>query len=248
MSERAVSKMCWRWPPAGRRRPPLTIPPLSGLGAGPVEPLARADDNPGGATGVCGVCRMAPRCSGAGDRGPPRRVAQEPNALLEAVFAEHYAGFCRLATLLLDDRAAAEEVVQEAFLRTFSLLVAAPSARAGPAGTCGRRSSTCAGAGCGGGASEDDRQPGQLAAAGASVRRPRRRRHGVLEAVRALPRRQRETVVLRYYEDLPSARWPSPLGCSVGTVKSQLARARATLARRLAPGAGSDTEEGSRAG
>ena len=37
-----------------------------------------------------------------------------------ALFDEHYAGLCRLATLLLDDRGAAEEVVQEAFLRTYS--------------------------------------------------------------------------------------------------------------------------------
>jgi RNA polymerase sigma factor (sigma-70 family) len=55
----------------------------------------------------------------------------------------------------------------------------------------------------------------------------------VLEAVRHLPPRQRETVILRYYEDLPEAAIAKVLGCSVGTVKSQLSKARATLAAAL---------------
>ena len=55
----------------------------------------------------------------------------------------------------------------------------------------------------------------------------------VLDAVRTLPPRQRETVVLRYYEDLTERDVAAALGCSVGTVKSQLARARASLARTL---------------
>ena len=56
----------------------------------------------------------------------------------------------------------------------------------------------------------------------------------VLAAIRTLPRRQREAVVLRYYGDLAEQQVARVLGCSVGTVKSQLARARVTLARRLA--------------
>jgi len=62
----------------------------------------------------------------------------------------------------------------------------------------------------------------------------------VLEAVRALPERQRETVVLRYFEDLSERDVAETLGCSVGTVKSQLSRARATLAGQLSVGAGDD--------
>ena len=53
----------------------------------------------------------------------------------------------------------------------------------------------------------------------------------VLAAVRTLPQRQREAVVLRYYADLAEQDVAKVLGCSVGTVKSQLARARVTLAR-----------------
>ncbi len=50
----------------------------------------------------------------------------------------------------------------------------------------------------------------------------------VLEAVRALPPRQRAAVVLRYCADLSEAEMAVALGCAPGTVKSQLAKARPT--------------------
>jgi RNA polymerase sigma-70 factor (sigma-E family) len=49
------------------------------------------------------------------------------------------------------------------------------------------------------------------------------------DALRTLPRRQRAVVVLRYFEDLTEAETAAALGCSVGTVKSQHARAMARL-------------------
>ncbi|MEV4496024.1 SigE family RNA polymerase sigma factor [Micromonospora arborensis] len=44
-----------------------------------------------------------------------------------------------------------------------------------------------------------------------------------------LPRRQRAALVLRYYEDLPDVEIADILGCAVGTVRSSISRALATL-------------------
>jgi len=166
---------------------------------------------------------------------PSRRDQQ-----IVALFDEHYAGLCRLASLLLGDRAAAEEVVQDAFLRTYAgwRRLRQPDRarwylRAAVVNGCrsrgrrrvtedrGNRSAWVAqsitGSGSGDGGDPDD----------AFV---------VIQAVRALPPRQREAVVLRYYDDLSEADVATVLGCSVGTVKSQLSKARATLARRLTEG------------
>ena len=56
-------------------------------------------------------------------------------------------------------------------------------------------------------------------------------RDALVGAVRLLPRRQRAVVVLRYFDDLTEAQAAEALGCSVGTVKSQTAKALATLRR-----------------
>ena len=53
----------------------------------------------------------------------------------------------------------------------------------------------------------------------------------VRELLRALPRRQRAVVVLRYFADLTEAQIAEAMGCSVGTVKSQHAKALTTLRR-----------------
>ena len=59
-------------------------------------------------------------------------------------------------------------------------------------------------------------------------------RRAVLDALGALPPRQRAVVVLRYYEDFTEARTAEVLGCSVSTVKSQNRKALATLRAALA--------------
>jgi RNA polymerase sigma-70 factor (sigma-E family) len=158
-----------------------------------------------------------------------------------ALFAEQYPSLCRLASMLLGDSAAAEEAVQEAFLKTFSgwWRIRYPERAAGylrvaVVNQCRSRARRKV--------SEDrsnrtiwsgldeapsDHDPDRSADAVA-----------VIGAVNALPPRQREAVILRYYHDLSEADVAVALGCAVGTVKSQLSKARATLGRAL----GADAE------
>jgi RNA polymerase sigma-70 factor (sigma-E family) len=56
-------------------------------------------------------------------------------------------------------------------------------------------------------------------------------RRVVVDALAELPRRQRATVVLRYYCDLSETETAASLGCSVGTVKSQAAKGLDRLRR-----------------
>jgi RNA polymerase sigma-70 factor (sigma-E family) len=163
--------------------------------------------------------------------GRDERIAQ--------LFTEHYDGFCRLAALLLRDRAAAEEVVQEAFLRTFSgwWRIRHPEhaeryLRTAVVNQCRsrlRRRHTEYRSNRTSYATDPQREErhgsGDLGASGDAL--------VVTDAVQRLPPRQRLAVILRYYEDLPEAQIARLLGCSAGTVKSQLAKARVTLAAVL---------------
>jgi RNA polymerase sigma-70 factor (sigma-E family) len=54
-------------------------------------------------------------------------------------------------------------------------------------------------------------------------------------AVRTLPRRQAQAVALYYFQDLSVQQTATVLGCSEGTVKAHLAKARRTLVRQLQP-------------
>ena len=54
-------------------------------------------------------------------------------------------------------------------------------------------------------------------------------RQDLLRALAQLPKGQRAVVVLRYFDDLSEAQTAEQLDCSLGTVKSQTARAMAAL-------------------
>jgi RNA polymerase sigma-70 factor (sigma-E family) len=157
------------------------------------------------------------------------------------LFVKHYDGLCRLAALLLGDRGGAEEVVQEAFLRTFSnwwrirhlerahwylrtAVINQCRSRLRRRGTEDRSNRTIY-------ATDPERQ----AAGGLDTDATHASDDSlvVMDAVRGLPPRQRETVILRYYEDLPETEIAKILSCSVGTVKSQLAKARVSLSATL---------------
>ena len=67
--------------------------------------------------------------------------------------------------------------------------------------------------------------------------------HAVREALRALPRRQREVTVLRYYGGLDVEEIAKTLGISAGNVKAVLFRARQALATALADDVANDAGE-----
>ena len=54
-------------------------------------------------------------------------------------------------------------------------------------------------------------------------------RAALFAALQQLPPRQREVIVLRYWQDLTDAQIAAALGCSPGTVRSHLSRALAKL-------------------
>lgn len=61
------------------------------------------------------------------------------------------------------------------------------------------------------------------------------RRHDLVKALRALPARQREAVVLRYIVDLSEHETAKAMSCAVGTVKSSAARGLDRLRTTLGP-------------
>jgi RNA polymerase sigma factor (sigma-70 family) len=69
-------------------------------------------------------------------------------------------------------------------------------------------------------------------------------RSALLKALAQLPARQREAVVLRYWEDLTETQVAEAMGCSVGTVKSNAAKGIAKL--RAIPGLAEMVTQGGR--
>jgi RNA polymerase sigma-70 factor (sigma-E family) len=69
-------------------------------------------------------------------------------------------------------------------------------------------------------------------------------RGALLKALAQLPPRQREAVVLRYWEDLSESRTAEAMGCSVGAVKSNAAKGIAKL--RAIPGLAEMVTQGGR--
>ncbi|NIO40414.1 MAG: sigma-70 family RNA polymerase sigma factor [Burkholderiales bacterium] len=55
----------------------------------------------------------------------------------------------------------------------------------------------------------------------------------VRQAIELLPAKQRATLILAYYQQLSYPQVAEVLGCSIGTVKTQMFRALRTLAQRL---------------
>lgn len=156
-----------------------------------------------------------------------------PGSDVPALFAAHYLSLVRLALRLVDDQETAEDVVQDVFaaLARTTRTLDDPSAylRGAVVNRCRsalrrRRVSRLFAASQ---VVEDVDEPADAG----SVRRAERTR--MLAAIRTLPRRQREVVVLRYYEDLAVAEVATTLAISPAAVSSALHRALAALADQI---------------
>jgi RNA polymerase sigma-70 factor (sigma-E family) len=161
-------------------------------------------------------------------------TSADADEAIAALFAEHARSLVRLARLFADDRSAAEDLVQEAFLRLRRSFhrIESPDRTAAYlrsivlnlARDHNRR----------GLMSLRHRMPeeeSRLSAVDRVVMREDQQQ--VIEALRALPRRQRDCVTLRYYLDLSIADIAMTLGISVNSVKTHLQRGMNVLETRL---------------
>ena len=159
---------------------------------------------------------------------PPRAEVD-----LDGLFRSHATPLLRLAVVLTGDHELAEDLVQEAFVRLH---------RAGTAPAAGaelaylRRTVINLSHGHHRHLRVTRRHraepsPDHAGAEVDAVRRDGQRQ--VAAAVRALPTRQRDCTVLRFYGGLSDTEIAEALGISAGSVKTHLSRARATLADLL---------------
>lgn len=154
-----------------------------------------------------------------------------------ALYHAHWRYLVRLAVLLVDDAPSAEDVVQDAFLALHRKVddLRDPDAALGYLRTSVvnlarsviRRRQV---------ARKHVKVAEPEATAGADHDVLLREEHrAALAAVRALPRRQSEVLVLRYWAGLSEREIARTLGISTGSVKSAASRGLATLQQRLNP-------------
>jgi RNA polymerase sigma-70 factor (sigma-E family) len=163
----------------------------------------------------------------------PRIEARDGAAdALRLIYASEYHRLVGLARLLVDRRDEAEEVVQEAFARTWARLGRVhgdplPYVRRAVVNQCRgrlRRRRTADAHRSDAPADAESAEAG--AARGATSR-------AVVRQLAMLPRRQRECIVLRFYADLTVPEIARSIGIAEGSVKSHLHRAMTTLAIEL---------------
>jgi len=157
-------------------------------------------------------------------------VGWDADMAVTALYSAHYRSLVRLAVLLVRDTATAEEVVQDAFVAihgAWRRLRDPDKALAYLRQSVVNRSRSVlrhravvekyAPKGLPDAPSAENGAIGEL------------ERSAVIEALRNLPTRQREALVLRYYGDLSEAEIADAMGISKGAVKSHTARGMAAL-------------------
>jgi RNA polymerase sigma-70 factor (sigma-E family) len=160
--------------------------------------------------------------------------------LVTALYQAHGVGLIRLAVVMLGDRPAAEDVVQEAFCGLYrrwdhlddpgnALRYLRSSVLNGCRSVLRNRGRLRLRLG------QEPGRPDSVESAESTALVGEEHR-AVLAALRRLPDRQREALVLRFYLELSEAEIAQAMGISQGTVKSTVSRALAALGRLLGEG------------
>jgi RNA polymerase sigma-70 factor (sigma-E family) len=161
----------------------------------------------------------------------------DADTAVEGLYATHYRRLVRLAVLLVHDVETAEEVVQDSFVAMHGRWQKLREPEHGLAylrqTVVNRARSQLRHRGV------QARHADTVATSTGPLHRERpgvdedvitaERRSAVLDALRALPDRQREVLALRYYLDLSEADIASTLGISPGAVKTHASRGVAAL-------------------
>jgi RNA polymerase sigma-70 factor (sigma-E family) len=166
-------------------------------------------------------------------------ASSDADEALVALYTAHYRSLVRLSALLLHDQAAAEDVVQDAFVAmhaswrrlrdTDKAIAYLRQAVVNRSRSRLRHLKVV------------ERKTPELLPAEAITSMPSAEygalhaldREHVMSALRTLPQRQREVLVLRYYADLSEAQIADAMGISTGAVKSHASRGIGALRERL---------------
>ena len=168
--------------------------------------------------------------------GPaPAGAGWDADQAITALYGTQYRTLVRLAALLMGDARAAEEVTQDAFVamhRAWRLLRDRDKAVSYLRQSVMHRSRSVSRHQ----AVADWNTPGHAAGKPRAGQGAITQEHPtVISALRALPPRQREALVLRFYLDLPEEEAASAMGASRGEVRSHTAGAMAAMRNMLDP-------------
>ncbi|HEU5416094.1 MAG TPA: sigma-70 family RNA polymerase sigma factor, partial [Streptosporangiaceae bacterium] len=173
-----------------------------------------------------------PACGQAG-RGQPGRA--DAAVAVTELFRAHHLELVRIALVMVGDIGTAEDVVQDAFERLHrrwrglrdeaSALAYARSSVLNGCRSVHRRSAVARKY-----AGRLAQVPGAAPPAGGDAAQESADRSVLIAALRQLPRRQREVLVLRYYADLEVGEVARTLGIGLSAVRSTATRGLAALA------------------
>src|ERR1700742_4728330 len=168
--------------------------------------------------------------AGAVVRAAPEKLDMSADQAVTQLYSSHYRSLVRLAGLLVRDEPTAEDVVQECFIAVhgrWHRLREEGKALAYLKQAVINRSRSVLRHRVVADRYEPKPEPAPPSAEHGAI--ALLERTAVISALRALPHRQRQAIVLRFYADLSEAQIAELMGISKGAVKSHTARGMAAL-------------------